>query len=61
MKWSVDNLYRAGEIMPGRYALLRDGHEIAYGLDRPELENLARLINLATPEQVHQAIMGDAA
>lgn len=56
MKWSVDNQYRLGNVVSGRYVLLKDGHEVAYGLDAPELRKVANMLNMATPEMERKAL-----
>ena len=54
--WSTDNLYRCGELVPGHYVLLKDGHQVAQGLDAPELQTIANLLNMTTEEQRRAAL-----
>ena len=59
--WSVDNLHRLGELVPGHYVLLRDGHQVAEGLDKPELKKIAAMLNLITEKQETAVILGRSA
>ena len=43
--WTIDNKYVGGEIVRGKYVLLRDKHEIAYGTDAHDLLKIADAMN----------------
>lgn len=43
--WTIDNRYVGGERQEGKYVLLKDNHEVAYGLDALELLAIADALN----------------
>lgn len=45
--WSIDNLWMLGEIRPGWYVILKDGHEICRGTDPMEMLRMVDTLNAA--------------
>ena len=55
-EWSIDNLYRFGEIVPGKYVILKDKSEVCYGTDPIELMLMVDTLNQVTFEQRVKAL-----
>lgn len=49
--YAIDNLFMLGDMIPGQYVILHDGHEIARGHDPVELLRIVDAANAAEDRQ----------